>query len=188
MPHDLSTNLQRSFTSINTLRDTFLATAAGMFGPGFVWLVQHTPVERNINTSSRDVSFKILNTYIAGSPLPGAHTRMQSTDLNTTNRGAQSAADFKRHSIPQNAPGLFGGYSNNKNSGSMASIGMGPAKDEIRDPKLGGADVVPVLCVNTWEHAWIMDWGVEGKVRFLEKWWDRIDWDVVSQHVVEPRR
>lgn len=45
--------------------------------------------------------------------------------------------------------------------------------------RYGGADIVPVLCVNTWEHVWQWDWGVGGKDAFLRKWFDRIDWEIV---------
>lgn len=43
----------------------------------------------------------------------------------------------------------------------------------------GALDVQPILCVNTWEHAWMMDYGIAGKEEYLERWWDRINWDVV---------
>ena len=74
---DLTKQINRDFSSMETLRETFLATAESMFGPGFVWLVQ-----------TNDTSFgslRILPTYLAGSPLSGAHHRRQSHDLNTHN-------------------------------------------------------------------------------------------------------
>ena len=38
------------------------------------------------------------------------------------------------------------------------------------------------MCVSTWEHVWLRDWGVGGKAAFLDAWWDRIDWGIVEQN------
>lgn len=45
--------------------------------------------------------------------------------------------------------------------------------------RFGGADLIPIMCVNTWEHAWIHDFGVAGKRRYLEAWWESVDWEAV---------
>ncbi|KAL1595717.1 hypothetical protein SLS60_009406 [Paraconiothyrium brasiliense] len=135
--------INRSFTSLESLRETFILSADAMFGPGFTWLVQ------------TNEGLKILNTYIAGSPLPGAHYRKQSADLNTEN--------------PQSYAGAFGPNSKNK--------------DIKKQKALGGVDVTPLLCVNTWEHVWLHDYGVGGKMNFLQKWWKKIDWAQVEQYV-----
>lgn len=39
---------------------------------------------------------------------------------------------------------------------------------------------VPLLNINCWEHAWLEDYGIGGKERYLEAVWDRIDWNVVA--------
>lgn len=93
----------------------------------------------------------ILTTYLAGSPLPGAHYRRQEQDHNT----------------------MMG-------AGSFGSTSLFPGKES----KLayGGADVDILLGVNTWQHVWLMDWGVGGKKEFLEGWWGAIDWDMVESN------
>lgn len=45
----------------------------------------------------------------------------------------------------------------------------------------GGALVEVLLGVSTWEHVWLRDYGFGGKRKFLEAWWDRIDWELVYQ-------
>lgn len=90
----------------------------------------------------------LLTTYLAGSPLPGAHYRKQEVDQNT-----------------MMAAGSFG---------STSLLGR---KDKIA---YGGADLDILLGVNTWQHVWLRDWGIGGKKRFLEEWWEAIDWDVVE--------
>jgi Fe-Mn family superoxide dismutase len=149
-PSDLAVQIKKDFSSIETLRESFITTADAMFGPGFVWLVQ---------TNDPQVgSLRILPTYLAGSPLSGAHYRRQSEDLNTHNADSYQAL---------NKVGTFG---------SAAKQNNAPKKP------LGGVDVVPLLCVNTWEHAWLKDYGVKGKRAYLEAWWDKIDWDWVRQN------
>ncbi|KAF2876510.1 Manganese/iron superoxide dismutase [Massariosphaeria phaeospora] len=144
---DLLPAINESFSSLETLRESFLETANAMFGPGFVWLVQ-----TNDNAARK---LRILPTYLAGSPLSGAHYRRQSEDLNTHNADS---------------------YQGLNNVGSF-----GPAAQQKKQNQkpLGGIDVVPLLCVNTWEHAWLRDYGVAGKRQYLEAWWDKINWGTV---------
>lgn len=121
-----------------------------MFGPGFVWLVQS-------NEAGTRRPLRIVATYLAGSPLSGAHYRRQSEDLNTHNPDSYQEL---------NSVGSFGPAS----------------KQERRDKKaLGGIDVTPLLCVNTWEHVWLTDYGVRGKEKYLNDWWKKINWDIVQE-------
>lgn len=145
---ELTPMINRSFTSLETLQETMLLTAEAMFGPGFVWLVQ-TP-------DAKEQPLKLLTTYIAGSPLSGAHYRKQPADMNTQNTESYAGA-------------------------------FGPnAWQKENKPKkaLGGVDVIPLLCVNTWEHVWLHDYGIGGKMRFLENWWNKIDWAQVQQNTL----
>jgi Fe-Mn family superoxide dismutase len=154
---DLTNQIRNDFSSLETLRETFLGTAEAMFGPGFVWLVQTNDTQFG--------NLRILPTYLAGSPLSGAHYRRQSHDLNTHNADSYQAL---------NNVGTFG---------AAAKQNTGPKKP------LGGVDVLPLLCVNTWEHVWLRDYGVRGKRQFLEAWWDKIDWDLVRQNsTISPRQ
>lgn len=150
-PTDLALQIKKDFNSMDTLRETFIATAEAMFGPGFVWLVQ-------TNDAAVAGGLRILPTYLAGSPLSGAHYRRQSHDLNTHNADSYQQL---------NKVGAFGAA----------------AKQDNRPKKpLGGTDIVPLMCVNTWEHAWLHDYGVGGKPAYLRAWWERIDWDAVRQN------
>lgn len=38
----------------------------------------------------------------------------------------------------------------------------------------------PLLALKVWEHAWVEDFGVDGKEKYLEALWEKINWDVVS--------
>ncbi|TQV99835.1 hypothetical protein V2A60_005265 [Cordyceps javanica] len=148
MPEQLRAELETSFSSIETLRREIVLTASAMFGPGFVWLVKTGPA-----------AYRVLSTYLAGSPYPGAHWRAQSTDMN--NVGDQGSARS---------------YFQNQLQGTQHRAGNLPP---------GGIELQPLLCLNTWEHAWLLDWGVGaggsgGKAAFAEAWWELVDWELVS--------
>lgn len=160
MPESLRAALEESFSSIETLRREFVVTASAMFGPGFVWLVR---------LNARDAPgqanpFRLLTTYLAGSPYAGAHWRRQSVDRNTVTAGTPAA-------------GVLGGIS------GFPSPSAAEAAAKSAAP--GGIDVTPVLCLNTWEHTWLRDYGIGvggygGKRQFVEEWWKAIDWEGVA--------
>ncbi len=75
----------------------------------------------------------------------------------------QRRAEMSR---PQNTAGSFGRYSEQAREGHLSA---------------GALNAVPLLCLNTWQHMWIPDYGITGKRTYLAAWWERIDWDVVYQ-------
>ena len=40
--------------------------------------------------------------------------------------------------------------------------------------------VLPLLGLNVWEHAYIVDYGVNGKQQYLRNWWSTINWQRVN--------
>jgi Fe-Mn family superoxide dismutase len=149
MPEALEKELTANFSSVETLRREFVITASSMFGPGFVWLVK-----------AGISDYRLLTTYLAGSPYPGAHWRAQPTDMNTVGTRGTASRYF----------------------GNQGKFGSGRAGPNLPP---GGIEVEPLLCLNTWEHTWLLDWGVGaggsgGKAAFAEAWWDLIDWEKVA--------
>jgi superoxide dismutase, Fe-Mn family len=152
IPDALRKDLETSFSSIETLKREFVVTASAMFGPGFVWLVRAGPTD-----------YRILTTYLAGSPYPGAHWRQQGSDMNTLGQN-NTARDYLSSQINARRKQQAGG------AGDLAP---------------GGIQLEPLLCLSTWEHSWLLDWGVGreghgGKAAFVESWWETIDWELVS--------
>ncbi|KAL3442648.1 Manganese/iron superoxide dismutase [Aspergillus insuetus] len=96
---------------------------------------------------------QIICTYNAGSPYPAAHARRQSVDMAT-----------------------------NASLGNQYAGSMGALSANSKQLAPGGLDLEPILCVNTWEHVWMMDYGIGGKAEYLERWWNRINWDVVLEN------
>lgn len=164
VPEGLLDRINLDFSSLDSLRAEFLATANAMFGPGFVWLVKQT------STSS----LRILATYIAGSPYPGAHYRAQPIDMATTNTGVHGQMTAEEYARSRATQTLAGAVNTAGSFGSMSK--------NARKMAPGGVELDPILCVNTWEHVWLRDWGVDGKRNFLEAWWEKINWEVVYRN------
>jgi Fe-Mn family superoxide dismutase len=166
MPKTLREYLEKSFGSIETLRQEMVYTAAAMFGPGFVWLVK-------TSQPGLPVAFKILTTYLAGSPYSGAHWRRQDVDMNTeTGSWNDTAIQTGRNYLD--------------NSSYGAGNRRKPATAKRHEHAPGGTDVHPVLCLNTWEHVWLWDYGFGanqggGKLKYAENWWNKIDWELVQK-------
>lgn len=167
----LTESLVQTFGSIETLRATMIDTAASMFGPGFVWLVwarDPASSSRSSTTfSSRGGSWRILTTYLAGTPFPEAGYRQQGLDMSNNNPNSYQAYLQQQTSIPGNTAGMFGPYSQT-------------AKQQATKPP-GGTSVMPVLCVNTWEHVYLNDHQIFGKRKYLETWWNCVDWGLVQE-------
>jgi Fe-Mn family superoxide dismutase len=158
MPEALKKDLEKSFGSIETLRREFVVTASSMFGPGFVWLVK-----------TKNNKYSLLNTYLAGSPYPGAHYRKQPVDMNTEDKSVSETLQRIYSNPPANRVGSFGPDSQNQR--------IAP----------GGIDINPVLCINMWEHVYLPDYGVGannigGKKSYAQSWWHTVDWSHVARN------
>lgn len=158
MSEKLQNEIKKNFSSVDTLRREFEATALAMFGPGFIWLVKN----------AKSTEWRILTTYLAGSPLTAAHWRRQPVDLNSHGSDLSDEIVGSYISRTQSALG-------NLNNGRFDNAHTGP----------GGIEVTPVLCLNTWQHVWLRDYGLGagglgGKRQFVENWWHVIDWQRVE--------
>lgn len=170
MSEDLRKHLEQSFGSLESLRREFILTADAMFGPGFVWLVQQLD---GVGFQSRP--FKILTTYQAGSPYSTAHWRSQGVDMNNHGGAREGGAVIKEYFDKQN-------IANKREPLHGSSVATNSAEQsKITRIPPGGTSIVPVLCVNTWEHVWMWDYGVDGKSNFVANWWNIINWGRVQE-------
>lgn len=172
-PHELEkkpalqTSLKRTFGSVETLRMTMLDTAAAMFGPGYVWLLWASePAGSSAGRiAGRSGHWRILTTYLSGTPYPEAGYRQQGLNMATNN-----AVSYQQYldSLPVNPVAAFGPYSQD-------------GREAAKYPP-GGTKVTAVLCLSTWEHTYIYDYGLMGKRKYLEDWWNAVDWDLVNKN------
>lgn len=92
----------------------------------------------------------------------------------------QSVDELNNQTRVQNSAGAFGRYSASARGG-MGVIPMETTgTDSGGDPRrFGGAELLPVLCLNTWQYTYLHDYGVAGKRDYLQQLWERIDWEKV---------
>ena len=148
-----------------------------MFGPGFTWLVA-----RRENYYAGLPTLALLNTYNAGTPYPEAHWRAQTQDMNTARQSQMSKAaqSPQVYAQEQQARGAAGYGLHSSQQGLNLQQQTQTAGSGNKQIAPGGQSLDVLLCVNTWEHVWLHDHGIGGKRRFLEAWWDSIDWRVVE--------
>lgn len=139
-------DIETNFDNLENLRLDLLESADAMFGNGFVWLMKEHATG----------NLRILCTYNAGSPYPGAHHRRQSHEMVTQDIASKLAR-------VQNSVGAFGASSRNAELGPTNAL-----KAE------------PILCLNMWQQAWLPDYGLRGKQNYIECWWERINWKAVE--------
>jgi superoxide dismutase, Fe-Mn family len=99
---------------------------------------------------------RILATYNAGTPYSDAYRR-QNVDLNTNADPARYTTNFQE------------------------SFQIGRTGNQVNRVTYP----LPLLCCKVWEHAWIQDFGVDGKEKYLDAWWDSIDWNSVDAAIPE---
>jgi len=90
--------------------------------------------------------------------------------LCTYNAGTPYGAAYRRQDTDMNTDQTLG-------DGSISYM-----TDTIRSATQSNIEnwAVPLLNINCWEHAWLEDYGITGKERYLEAVWDRINWNVVA--------
>lgn len=174
IPASLRTTIEENFGSVETLHREFAATANAMFGPGFVWLVKANQLQQ---TGKGGDNLRLLATYLAGSPYPGAHWRRQAVDMNTV--GAETDTNANGNPVKQWLDRQAAAIHPESNPAT------GPLGAPVDRSPPGGIDVTPLLCLSTWEHVWLRDYGLGkdgygGKTAFVEAWWHAIDWDAVA--------
>lgn len=179
--------VESKFSSWESLKANMIGNAEAMFGPGYVWLVaqKDTTSPGPMSQLAGMVAGKpqpspdlaLLNTYLAGSPHARAHWRKQDRDMNTEDNdtrpgttGAQWARDREFATKSFKSP----------------TYGMGANNKLIFNP--GAADVEPLLCVSTWEHVWVPQYGIRGKREYLERWWNTVDWVTVESNWHKTKR
>lgn len=158
IPGSLRKDIEETFSSVDSLRTEMLEHADAMFGNGFVWLMKENSPRGSAATHT---PLRILCTYNVGSPYAEAYRMRQNMDMAT---GLDISAQRMTH--PQNTAGAMGRFSQSARDGQNVATQL---------------DGNPILCLNTWQHMWIPDYGILGKRAYLAAWWERIDWQVVQQ-------
>ncbi|KAI8056213.1 Manganese/iron superoxide dismutase [Syncephalis plumigaleata] len=87
--------------------------------------------------------------------------------INTFNAGSPLVS-YRMQTTDANTQELASSTDGTPSLSSLASAGV--------------TDVVhPLLCLNLWEHAYVLDHGIAGRNAYINAFWNNIDWNVVQQ-------
>ncbi|WFD35148.1 superoxide dismutase [Malassezia cuniculi] len=148
----LATAIAEQYGSLPQLKLAFSSAAMGMFSSGFVWLVK-----------DEHGRLGIVPTYGTGTVLVQQRQQRGPSDLVA---GVQDGSGGAEGEAPAQNAGLASGAPTNR----FDSLAHGSAAGAI------GHNLYPLLCVSVFEHAWLGDYGFWGKERYLERFWDAVNW------------
>lgn len=160
--------LTSSFGSIVEFRSLFLNSNLAISGDGFTWLVarRHTMNDSDSQSSSKveyDKLF-ILNTYNAGTPFNfNKSGHMDSLHL-------QYSKNLETVSENESVD----------DSHSLQSKSIEEAKQTEAHKKVS---YIPLLAIDASPKAWLHDYGVFGKQKYLDRVWESIEWNVVESRL-----
>jgi superoxide dismutase, Fe-Mn family len=105
--------------------------------------------------------------------------------------GAELSKHFKR---------CFGGFDAWKREftalGKMRGIGwvilyLDPREKVLSNHWIGmheqghPAGYLPILVMDVWEHAYMVDWGADGRPQYVQTFLDNVDWPQIDRHLSE---
>lgn len=157
--------IEDCFGSVEEFRTALLNSAHAVKGDGYTWLVA-----RNASGSPLEIdpdALFIVNTYNAGVPdgLVG---------------GGQQA-QFRKNQPQETAP-LDPAPAPKNRTPADAKL-LADAAEFANAP----THYIPVLAIPASPRAYLVDYGVFGKRRYLENVWESIDWEVVELRVPAKR-
>ncbi|KAG9294074.1 hypothetical protein G9A89_001315 [Geosiphon pyriformis] len=147
--------IEKTFGSMKQFQDLFKDHAMGIFGSGWTWLVQ-----------SEYTRLHIINSYNAGTALDTTRTQEYEPNYETSSFFTSRTQNFKREISDSHS-------TQKKRILAPSAIPSAPP------PNLG--HFTPLLVLNVWEHAYLTDYGVNGKEKYIDNFWKCVDWDMVDR-------
>lgn len=151
-----------SFGSLVEFRSLLLNSNAAISGDGFTWLVARRSSSSDTDTQIVFDKLFILNTYNAGTPF-------------NFNRSGHLDDLKMQHS--KNSPQL-------DTIVEDAAFPMSKSVEEARQTEAyKKVSYIPLLAIDASPKAWLHDYGVFGKQKYLDRVWESIEWNVVESRL-----
>ncbi|PWN41344.1 manganese and iron superoxide dismutase [Ceraceosorus guamensis] len=177
--------ITKEYDSLPAFKDAFSATADGMSGSGYVWLVRDA--YRNLG---------IVPTYGAGTVMVqnriqrGAH--VEGSTPPSVPQGEEQPAGPSSNldsrigatSVDSGASGSSSSTSSALSNSRLGSYGTNSswyAAGGTTRVQRTGEELYPLFCISIHEHTWLPDYGMEGKDEYLARFWEVLDWERVGQ-------
>lgn len=158
-----------SFGTVEAFREHLLAKAEAVFGNGYTWLV----------LSKHSGRLHLVNTYNNGF--------IQKKGLNAAELAAEAAINKAVEEDEAKSLAALQAEAQNKKLNALEEklLKNKMYKLEVakqmrqQEPKILN-DLKPLLNVNVWQHMWLNDYGAFGKRKYLDNFWEKIEWQVVK--------
>lgn len=165
---NLHNALVSSFGSIVEFRSLLLNSNLAISGDGFTWLVARRSSTSDVESQpSEKVVFDklfILNTYNAGTPF----------NFNKSGHMDDLKLQYSR-STKKLEPIV-----EETSSGFSMSKSIEEAKQTEAYKK---TSYIPLLAIDASPKAWLHDYGIFGKQKYLDRVWESIEWNVVESRL-----
>ncbi|CAG8443558.1 6186_t:CDS:2 [Acaulospora morrowiae] len=181
-----SESIKYEFGSFENFQNHFKYMALGLFGSGWTWLVlTEFRVLRIINTYNAGIindktgtlpkanacSTSLLLSFQSGTPLDT--TRLQSYDPNNHPSPLPDSPFFFTATSP---------FSPTANINESTKPLPPPSIKLVQEPT-HQSKFIPLLALNVWEHAYLRDFGMEGKEKYIDAFWNCVDWYKVEERI-----
>lgn len=151
-----------SFGSVVEFRSLLLNSNAAISGDGFTWLVARRSSNSDTDTQIVFDKLFILNTYNAGTPFNFNHS---------------GHLDDLKLQYSKNAPQL-------ENIPEESTFSMSKSVEEAKQTEAyKKVSYIPLLAIDASPKAWLHDYGIFGKQRYLDRVWESIEWNVVESRL-----
>lgn len=165
-----------SFGSVDEFRTLLLNSGRGIKGDGTVWLAAVSGVSQDFTLGMDPSRVKyqnlaVVNTYNGGilndGDRAGQMKRMKSL---MEMRKAKEAKENKTTEEVAEISSI---------DEELKQLSLGNVEDAEYEVAFHNKSLLPLLAIDVSPSAYLLDYGVYGKDRYLENAWECIDWDVV---------
>ncbi|TIC23369.1 manganese and iron superoxide dismutase [Wallemia mellicola] len=161
--------LEESYGSVEAFKSAFGATAEGLTGSGYVWLVSDT---------SRRLG--IVSTYGAGTILVRSRQQRGLWNNFSLEKTDSGRSTIEKSGNPLSAPTHTSHVSPAPKSPTQ-SRKYSTLNQETRNLAETGDVLTPLLCLSVSERCYMNDFGVWGREDYIKQFWKVVDWSKVEE-------
>ncbi|EKM59583.1 uncharacterized protein PHACADRAFT_250176 [Phanerochaete carnosa HHB-10118-sp] len=186
---------RQDYGSLTQLKSTFSATAMGIFGSGWVWLVCDQTGQLAVvptfgagtllvrSQERLQARLKISDAVIGEAPIVGRPRTIPGVKPSGQPAPSSPASGVSSQQPPVHPPT----QTRQLSSSALSAFDLPGFKAAGLNDKGGrgplGDVLFPLLCISVHEHAWVSaGYGVWGKEEYMKRFWSVVNWKQVSEH------
>lgn len=170
----LGRRISQDFGDFTAFKQAFSSAAEGMSGSGYLWLVV-----------DKKKQLGILPTFGAGTPLVQARYQRGDPD-DVLGEELKSLASAKEETPSEGSPAAATDGDSTRSAAQqlteqvelLAAQEAGPQARAVYRAIVD--EINPIMCLNVHERAWLQDHGVWGKEKYIQGFWNVLDWSRIE--------